>query len=287
MEKLKRMLLRCDPADLAVKTVMAVICAVSLLALVLPSLLVVIMSFNAGDYITFPPQGFSLRWYEAMVSNWEIVSAAKVSVKAAAIVVVADMLLGVPAAWVLVRERFFGRELINSFLMSPLMLPGIIIGIGFLFFISLLGYQISFATMVISHVVVTVPYMIRLTMSRLINIDPRLEEASSNLGASFPQTFWYVILPKLAGGIIAGAAFSFLMSFDNLTVSLFTASVRDRPLPLQVMYLLRYDVNPVVAAISTVEIVLSVLMIVIANLIGGGAASLAGGKQKETLERMQ
>lgn len=279
MEKLKKMD-RYDAADIIVKTVMVIICIFSLLALLLPSLLVVIMSFNAGEYITFPPQGFSLRWYKEMINDWEIVSAAKVSIKAGIIVVAADIVLGVPAAWVLVREKFHGRELINSFLMSPLMLPGIIIGIGFLFFISLLGYSISFTAMVLSHIVVTVPYMIRLTMSRLLNLDPRLEEASSNLGANGFQTFRYVVLPKLLGGILAGAAFSFLMSFDNLTVSLFTASVRDRPLPLEVMYLLRYDVNPVVAAISTVEIILAVLMIIVANAIGGGAAVLAGGKQK-------
>lgn len=272
---------RYDAADIILKTFMIFICIFSLLALILPSLLVVIMSFNAGEYITFPPQGFSLRWYREMVNDWEIVSAAKVSLKSAAIVVIIDILLGVPAAWVLVRHRFRGSDLINSFIMTPLMLPGIVIGIGFLFFISLLGFQISFTTMVLSHVVVTLPYIVRLTMSRLINLDPRLEEASANLGASTIQTLWYIVLPKLIGGILAGAAFAFLMSFDNLTVSLFTASVRDRPLPLQVMYLLRFDVNPVVAAISSIEIFLAVLVIVAGNGMGGGSFALVGGETKK------
>lgn len=285
MEKMKTYKIksfdRYDAADILLKTIMIFICVFSLLALILPSLLVVVMSFNAGEYITFPPQGFSLRWYREMVNDWEIVSAAKVSLKAAAIVVVIDIILGVPAAWVLVRHSFRGSDLINSFIMMPLMLPGIVIGIGFLFFISLLGFQISFSTMVLSHVVVTLPYIVRLTMSRLINLDPRLEEASANLGASTIQTLWYIVLPKLIGGILAGAAFSFLMSFDNLTVSLFTSSVRDRPLPLQVMYLLRFDVNPVVAAISSIEIFLAILVIVAGSGMGGGSFALVGGKTEK------
>ncbi len=276
MEKLKKF----DKYDLAafvVQAVMITICLISILALVLPSLLVVIMSFNSGEFITFPPQGFSLRWYKEMADSWEIQKAAAVSINAALIVTAVDILLGVPAAWALVRTQFKGREMMNSFLMSPLMLPGMIIGIGILFFFSLMGYSLSMTGMILSHVVVTVPYTIRLTISRLINLNPTLEEASKNLGANSAQTFLYVVLPKLIGGIVAGAAFSFLMSFDNLTVSLFTSSISERPLPLEVFYLLRYDVNPVVAAISTVEILLATSVLVIGSSIGGGAAALVGG----------
>lgn len=276
MEKLKKF----DKYDLAafvVQAVMITICLISILALVLPSLLVVIMSFNSGEFITFPPQGFSLRWYKEMADSWEIQKAAAVSINAALIVTAVDILLGVPAAWALVRTQFKGREMMNSFLMSPLMLPGMIIGIGILFFFSLMGYGLSMTGMILSHVVVTVPYTIRLTISRLINLNPTLEEASKNLGANSAQTFLYVVLPKLIGGIVAGAAFSFLMSFDNLTVSLFTSSISERPLPLEVFYLLRYDVNPVVAAISTVEILLATSVLVIGSSIGGGAAALVGG----------
>lgn len=279
MEKLKRMD-RYDWADILVKGIMTVIFVFSMLALILPSLLVIIMSFNSGEFITFPPDGLSLRWYREMIDNWEIKNAALVSLGAAAITTVADILIGVPAAWVLVRVRFRGRELINSFILSPLMLPGMIIGIGILFFFSLLGIDLSFWVMVLSHIVVTVPYTVRLTMARLLNLNPTLEEASKNLGASTAQTFLYVVLPKLIGGILSGAAFSFLMSFDNLTVSLFTSSIRARPLPLEVFYLLRYDVNPVVAAISTIEILLATGVLILGSAFGGGAGSLMGASSK-------
>lgn len=279
MEKLKRMD-KYDWADILVKGIMTVIFVFSMLALILPSLLVIIMSFNSGEFITFPPDGLSLRWYREMIDNWEIKNAALVSLGAAAITTVADILIGVPAAWVLVRVRFRGRELINSFILSPLMLPGMIIGIGILFFFSLLGIDLSFWVMVLSHIVVTVPYTVRLTMARLLNLNPTLEEASKNLGASTAQTFLYVVLPKLIGGILSGAAFSFLMSFDNLTVSLFTSSIRARPLPLEVFYLLRYDVNPVVAAISTIEILLATGVLILGSAFGGGAGSLMGASSK-------
>ena len=280
MEKLKKYD-KYDVADIAVKTIMIMVCVISIVALVLPSLLVVVMSFNSGEFITFPPQGFSLRWYKTMIDSWEIKKAAMVSINAACIVTFIDILLGVPAAWVLVRCQFRGRELLNSFILSPLMLPGMIIGIGILFFFSLMGFSISYEMMILSHVVVTVPYTVRLTVSRLINLNPTLEEASKNLGANSTQTFLHIVLPKLIGGIVAGAAFSFLMSFDNLTVSLFTSSINERPLPLEVFYLLRYDINPVVAAISTVEIVLATSVLIIGSSLGGGAVALTGSTPKE------
>lgn len=279
MEKLSRFD-KYDLADAVVKTVMVIICVISVAALVLPSLLVVVMSFNSGEFITFPPQGLSLRWYRTMAESWEIKKAALVSINAACVVTFLDILLGVPAAWVLVRCQFKGRELLNSFILSPLMLPGMIIGIGILFFFSLMGAGISYSMMILSHVVVTLPYTVRLTVSRLMNLNPTLEEASKNLGANTIQTFLYIVLPKLIGGIVAGAAFSFLMSFDNLTVSLFTSSINERPLPLEVFYLLRYDVNPVVASISTVEIILATVVLLIGSCLGGGASAMTGKAPK-------
>src|SRR5256712_3324072 len=107
------------PGDMLLAAVLAVFCVVSLLALVFPSVLVVITSFNASDFLTFPPQGWSLRWYQAMAGNWEVRQAATLSLKVAALVVAIDLLLGVPAAFPLTRTRFRGRELVRTFLFSP------------------------------------------------------------------------------------------------------------------------------------------------------------------------
>lgn len=260
---------RVPAGDLLLAAALGALCVVSLLALVFPSVLVVITSFNASDFLTFPPQGWSLRWYQAMAGNWEVRQAAILSLKVAALVAAIDLLLGVPAAFPLTRARFRGRELLMTFILSPLMLPGIVIGIGLLFFYMLLGLSLSFPLLVISHVVVTLPFIVSMTSARLAIIDPTYEEAALNLGASQVQKFTHVVLPQLWPGIAAGGAFAFLLSFDNFTVSLFTASDRLRPLPIVLFYLLRYDINPLVGAVSSLEIGLALLVLLVGSRLLG------------------
>jgi len=267
------------PGDMLLAAVLAVFCVVSLLALVFPSVLVVITSFNASDFLTFPPQGWSLRWYTAMAKNWEVRQAAWLSLKVAALVVAIDLLLGVPAAFPLTRARFRGRDFLATFILSPLMLPGIVIGIGLLFFYMLLGLSLSFSLLVISHVVVTLPFIVSLTSARLTTLDPTHEEAALNLGASQIQKFIHIVLPQLWPGVAAGAAFAFLLSFDNFTVSLFTASDRLRPLPIVLFYLLRYDINPLAGAVSSLEIVLALLVLLVGSRLLGFARIAQLGKR--------
>lgn len=248
---------------------LGVLSAVSLAGLIIPSLLVIISSFNASEFLTFPPQGWSLRWYSAMARNYEVRQAALLSLRVAVAVVVFDLLLGILAAFPLVRSRFRGRDLIMTFLFSPLMLPGIVIGIGLLFLYMLLGLSLSFPLLVASHVVVTLPFVVSMTSARLTTIDVTYEEAALGLGANQIQKFLYILLPQLWPGIAAGTAFAFLLSFDNFTVSLFTAGDRLRPLPIVLFYLLRYDINPLVSAVSSLEIVLALVILVLgARLLG-------------------
>ena len=264
-------------ADWALRLSLAILCVTALLGLILPSILVVISSFNASDFLTFPPQGWSTRWYVAMAQNWEVRKSALLSFRVALVVVGVDILLGVPAAFPLVRSRLRGANLIKSFLLSPLMLPGIVIGIGLLFFYMILGLSLSFPLLAASHVVVTLPFVISMTSARLVTLNVALEEAASGLGASQAQTFFHVILPHLWPGIAAGAAFAFLLSFDNFTVSLFTASDRLRPLPIVLFYLLRYDINPLVGAVSTLEIGLALATLLVGTrLLGLGRVAQLG-----------
>jgi len=248
---------------------LGLLCTVSLVGLVFPSILVVISSFNASEFLTFPPQGWSLRWYAAMAQNWEVRQAALLSLKVALLVVALDLMLGVPAAFPLVRSRFRGRDFLMTFILSPLMLPGIVIGIGLLFFYMLLGLALSLPLLVISHVVVTLPFIVSMTSARLVTLDVTYEEAALNLGASQVQKFAHIVLPQLWPGIAAGAAFAFLLSFDNFTVSLFTASDRLRPLPIVLFYLLRYDINPMVGAISSLEIALALVVLLTGSRLLG------------------
>ncbi|MGQ0572514.1 MAG: ABC transporter permease [Armatimonadota bacterium] len=256
-------------ADRVLVGVLGLLSTITLVALVLPSILVVISSFNASEFLTFPPQGWSLRWYAAMAQNWELRQSALLSLKVALLVVVADLILGVPAAFPLVRARFRGRDFLMTFILSPLMLPGLVIGIGLLFFYMLMGMSLSLPQLVISHIVVTLPFIISMTSARLATLDVTFEEAALNLGASQLQKFVHIVLPQLWPGVAAGAAFAFLLSFDNFTVSLFTASDRLRPLPIVLFYLLRYDINPMVGAVSSLEIILALAVLIVGSRLLG------------------
>jgi putative spermidine/putrescine transport system permease protein len=239
--------------------------AIGLLSLILPTLIVVIESFDTRRFIAFPPAGFSLDRYRGVFSSPAIVQSAEISFVCALVVIAIDLLLGVPAAIALVRGEFRFKAAITAFLLSPIMLPGIVIGIAVLTFFSLLGSSPSLSLMVLSHVVFTLPFVIRLTMARMERTNATLDEASESLGASRWQTFRYVLLPQLWPGLIAGAGFSFLNSFDNLTISLFTAPIRQRPLPIELFYMTRFDLDPRVAAIASLEFIFALLLVALAD----------------------
>jgi putative spermidine/putrescine transport system permease protein len=234
-----------------------------LLCLIVPTVIVIITSFDTRQFIGFPPAGFSFKRYLQILNSPSILESARLSAISAGVVVLIDLALGVPAAIALVRREFRGRGLLTSFLLSPIMLPGIVLGIAILFFYSAIGLRLSLPLMVASHVVFTLPFLIRLTMARMERTDPHLEEAAQILGANKWQVFRHVLFPQLKPGIYAGAAFAFLSSFDNLTVSLFTAPVRDRTLPIELFYLMRFDLDPVVSAVAAIQFVFTFVIILI------------------------
>jgi putative spermidine/putrescine transport system permease protein len=244
---------------------LAMLAAVGLLSLIVPTLLVVVESFDTRRFVAFPPAGFSLDRYRAVFASGIIVHSTELSFLCALIVISLDLVLGVPAAIALVRGEFRAKAAITAFLLSPIMLPGIVIGIAILIFFSMLGASPSLPLMVVSHVVFTLPFLIRLTMARMERTNPTLEEASENLGANRWQTFRYVLLPQLWPGIAAGAGFSFLNSFDNLTISLFTAPVRQRPLPIELFYMTRFDLDPRVAAVAAIEFIAALIVVALVS----------------------
>ncbi len=243
--------------------------AVGLASLMVPTIIVAITSFDTQQFIGFPPRGFSLDRYREMMHSPAVLRAARISGLTATFSVAIGLALGIPAAIALVRREFPGKALLTAFLLSPIMLPGIVIGIAILIFYSTVGLQLSLPLLVLSHVVFTLPFIVRLTMARMEKVDRQLEEAARNLGAGEWQVFWHVVLPQLWPGIAAGAAFAFLTSFDNLTVSLFTAPVRERPLPIELFYLMRFNLDPVVAAVAALQFVVALCLLgLIARKLG-------------------
>lgn len=235
--------------------------AIGLASLVVPTLIVIVESFDTRRFIAFPPQGFSLDRYGAVFHSDFLIRAAELSLVCSLITIAIDCLLGIPAAIALVRGRFPHKEIVTAFLLSPIMLPGIVVGISILIFYSFLGATQSLPLMVLSHVVFTLPFMIRLTMARIERTNPALDEAAENLGGNRWKVFYFILLPQLWPGIIAGAGFSFLNSFDNLDISLFTAPIRQRPLPIELFYMTRFDLDPRVSAIAALEFVFALAVV--------------------------
>jgi putative spermidine/putrescine transport system permease protein len=256
-------------SDSLTSAFLATIAVVTGVLLVLPTVVVVFASFTSTAYLSFPPEGLSLRWYARLFASSEILRAARVSVTVAVLATLGSLVLGVASAFPLVRGRFRGRDTLLSFILAPLMLPSIVLGIALLFFFGFLGVRLSLGTLVVSHVLITFPYVVRTAVAGLVHVDPALEEAASNLGASPLQTLCHVTLPNLAPALAVGAGFAFIESFDNLALSIFVAGQRQETLPMRLFQLLVSDIDPVVASVSTVLIGASFLLLFLIHRLAG------------------
>jgi putative spermidine/putrescine transport system permease protein len=239
------------------RTTLAVVITGGLLMLVVPTLIVLVTAFDTRQVIGFPPHGFGFSRFTALAQDQDLLGSAWLSLTVALAAVVIDIVLGVPAAIAFVRREFKGKAFLLSFLQMPIMLPGIVIGIALLIFVSTLAMDLSIPLLVAGHVVLTFPFVLRIAMSRMERADIAVEEAARNLGASKLDVFCRIQLPFLAPGILSGSAFAFLTSFDNLTVSLFLTPVGHMTLPVQLFFLMRFDLDPVVAAVATAEILIT------------------------------
>lgn len=241
----------------------------ALLLLIAPSLIVVMISFTETAYITFPPQGFTFEWYADLFSRQQIVESAVTSLRISLWSTTIALLLAVPAAFSLVRGRYPGKTVAGALIVAPQMIPGMVIGVALLFFGAYISFRQSDLMLVLGLTVFCLPFAVRLVMAQLQLLNPALEEASLSLGATKKRTFVQITLRQIVPAIVAGAAFVFIESFDNLTVALFTASPRARPLAVELYNLVQFDSSPMVAALSSLEILLAfVVMLVLGRTIG-------------------
>jgi putative spermidine/putrescine transport system permease protein len=223
--------------------------------LVAPIVIVVIASFNDAEILSFPLQRFSLRWYVAFFRDFELIQALQVSLVVATVSTAFAILVGVPAAFSLSRCDFPGREAISGFLLSPLLIPLIVLGLAVLLLYAALGLRASLTGFVVMHVLITTPYVIRTVLAVLSRFDRTLEEAALGLGADDLRTQWHVTLPLIKPGIFAGGFFAFMTSFDNVPLSIFLGSSKLVTLPVKIYSQVEaYGIDPVFAAISTLVI---------------------------------
>lgn len=255
--------------DTLTSGLLATVAVLASILLFLPTIVVILASFTSTAYLSFPPEGLSLRWYARLIASDEILRAARTSLIVSALATFGALALGVLTAFPLVRGRFRGRDALLAFTLAPLMLPSIVLGIALLFFFGFLHVRLSLATLVTSHILITFPYVVRTSAAALVQVDPTLEEAAANLGATSPQTLRHVTLPLLAPGLAVGAGFAFIESFDNLALSIFVAGQRQETLPMRLFQLLVSDIDPVVAAVSTALIAVSFLLLFVVHRLAG------------------
>lgn len=224
-----------------------------------PILVVVAVSFTDVSYVAFPPQGFSLRWFHRILEYTPFRDAMIVTCQVALLSTAASCAIGTPAALVLVRSRARWAEMVMTFLLSPLSMPMIVLGLALLFYLSALGLGISLASLVIAHTIVGLPYVVRTVASVYRAVPPDLEESAAILGANRWQVFWKVTFSQIKPGIVAGAMFSVLVSIDNLPISYFFGGPQTNTLPVVMLSYLEHQFDPSIAALSTAQLVVAVV----------------------------
>jgi putative spermidine/putrescine transport system permease protein len=255
-----------DPGTL----VLRVYCGAVLLFLSVPIIVAIGVAFGQDKIARFPPTGFSLRWFSAAFSDPTFVAALINSLQLAAFTTVLSILIGLPGAIALVRRQFPAQAALEAFLLSPLSLPGVLFGISMLFFLGATRFGLNWWGLLVAHVVIAVPYVLRAVLAVYRGLDRGLEEAALVLGADPWQTFWHVTLPLLRPGLAAGGLFAFLISFDNVPVSIFLTTARNNTLPVTIMsYLVSQDFDAIIGAISAVQVGIVLVMLYLLDRIYG------------------
>lgn len=234
-----------------------------------PLILIVWLSFFKDAILYFPPSGYTLSWYVRAWENAAFANGFLFSLQLAALSAVIGVVLGVLAALGIARFRFAGSRSVNTLLLSPLLIPGIVAGIAiYLFYLqaeNTLDRDIvgTFGGLVLAHVCLTIPWTVRLVTAGMAGLDGSIEEAARNLGASGLVAFMRITLPMLRPSIVAAALFSFVVSFENLELSLSLVGPGMTTLPIAIMQYLEFNLDPTIAAVSAVQILLlGIIMLV-------------------------
>ena len=242
--------------------------------LVTPILVVIPSAFSNDVAVTFPPIGFSTKWFASALHAPGFVHALGVSVVVGLAATAISVLIGSLAAYALVRYRFPGRNMIELLLLTPLIVPAIVLAIALTMIFGAVGLLGNIVGLLIAHVILTLPYAVRVLAGSFAQIDVSLEEACLALGARPAQAWRLVILPLAAPGLLAACVFCFIMSFDEFSVSFFVAGPGTNTLPIELFNYTEINIDPTVSAVSTVLIILSVLAFVVIDRTVGLARSL-------------
>lgn len=227
-----------------------------------PLIFVVWLSFFKDAILYFPPSGYTLSWYQKALTDSAFISGFVTSFQVAVIASICGVTLGVAAALGIIRYRFRGGDAINTLLLSPLLIPGIVAGVAiylaYLQVENFLDMDVvgTYGGLVLAHICLTIPWTVRLVSASMHGLDPSIVEAARNLGANPRIAFWRVTLPMLRPSIVAASLFSFVVSFENLELSLSLVGPGRTTLPIAIMQYLEFNLDPTIAAVSAIQILL-------------------------------
>lgn len=239
-----------------------------MLFLMLPTLIVIPMSFSESQYLEFPPREWSLRWYRSYFSSTSWMQATATSFKAGILTMLVSTLFGTMAAYGLHTARLRFSGLVFSILLTPIIVPVILVGIGIFYVYVKLGLVNSMTGIVLAHSMLAIPLVVMVVSSALKSYDMNQERVARSLGASRPYAFFFVTLPQIRFAVISGAVLSFLTSFDEVIVALFVSGGPNSTLTRNMFAALRDQIDPTIAAISTLVVVLTSLLLAISQMFG-------------------
>jgi putative spermidine/putrescine transport system permease protein len=247
-----------------------------LLFLIAPIIAVMPLSFNAEPYFSYPMPGLSLQWYRDFFGNERWIGALYLSLKLAVTVTILSTVLGTMAALGLARTQLPLRPLIFGLLLLPMIVPVIIVAVAVFMFYGYLNLIGTFTGLVLAHTALATPFVVITVTSTLTSFDWTLQRAAQGLGANSFHTFNKVILPLIVPGVVTGALFAFVTSFDEVVVALFLASAEQRTLPKQMFSGIREQISPTITAAASLQVVLSVFLLVGAEFLRRRSERLRG-----------
>ena len=258
------------PVEHLGRAVMWIAVLFTVIFLMTPLVVTVAVSFGSSSVFSLPPPDWSLRWYDSLAGTRGLWPALLTSVEVAAFSTIVALALGTLCAIALVRGRFPGREAIATFLVSPLMLPGLVIGIAMLQGFKAAGLREAYSSLLIAHVIITLPYVVRTVLGALSLFDFSLIDAARTLGCSYPKAILRVLVPGLGPAFLTSGMFAFLASMDNYPISIFFTDAWTKTLPIQMLQYVEENPDPTIAAISSGL----VLLVVLTLLVGGRLVGL-------------
>lgn len=233
-----------------------------------PLFIIVLYSFNDASVASFPIQKFSTKWYGIMFNDESLMAAVKNSFIVAISATFFAVIIGIPAAYAIYKYEFFGKKIVERIILMPITLPGIVTGVAMLSFFPLVGVKMSLVAVTVGHITFLLAIVITQMLARFKRLDPSLEQAAYDLGATPLNTFFYVILPNIRTALIGAVLLCLVLSMDEIPVTFFLIA-RENTLPIEIYGMMRRGITPEVNAISTLVFLVSSAVILISIRLSG------------------